>query len=151
MSQDVTQVHLTGELVIGQGNECTENLQQIHAYFPKVEILIVVSNSEGLCWPILTSLSRMENLRDVTLHMPTADIYSPLPEQHIPILTKLNLYHHLQYYTPLIIPNARHLEILSLNNFHFSGDGLTSLLHVLQHPTKLQQLILQDSTIEDPH
>ena len=93
----------------------------------------------------------MKDLRDVALIMPTADIHTPLPEQHIPTLTKLDLYHHLMYYTPLIIPNAQNLEELLLHNCHFSGDELTSLLHVLQHLTKLQLLLLQDSTIEDLH
>ena len=91
----------------------------------------------------------MKNLRDVNLVMATTDIHTPLPEQHIPTLTKLVLYHHLMYFTPLIIPNAQNLEVLLLRNCHFSGDELTSLLHVLQHLTKLQQLKLKDSTIED--
>ena len=49
------------------------------------------------------------------------------------------------------IPNAQNLEDLGLRNCHFSGDELRSLLHVLQHLTKLQQLHLLDSTIEDLH
>ena len=64
---------------------------------------------------------------------------------------QLSLDHHLMYYTPLIIPNAQNLEQLYLCNCHFSGDELTSLLHVLQHLTKLQLLILRDSTIENLH
>ena len=93
----------------------------------------------------------MKNLRDVALAIPTVGIHTPLPEQHIPTLTKLVLYHHLMYYTPLIIPSAQNLEKLHLCNCHFSGDELTSLLHVLQHLAKLQCLKLQDSTIEDVH
>ena len=72
-------------------------------------------------------------------------------QQHIPTVTKLALYHHLMYYTPLTIHNAQNLEELHLCNCHFSGDELTSLLHVLQHLTKLQLLRLRDSTIENLH
>ena len=147
----LSMLDLSGELVIGQGKECAKKLQQIHTYFPKLEILVVKSSSECLFWPIVASLSRMKNLREVSLNMPMADIHTPLPEQHIPTLTKLDLYHHLMYYTPLIIPNAQNLEELHLRNCHFSGDELTSLLHVLQHLTKLQLLLLRDSTIEDLH
>ena len=114
-TEDVTHVQLIGELESGKGKQYDKILQQIHTYFPKLEILTVESSSECLCWPILASLSRMKNLRDVTLVMPTADIHTPLPEQHIPTLTKLVLYHHLKYYlTPLIIPNAQNLEVLRL-------------------------------------
>ena len=150
-TKDVTVVKLSGALVTGQGKECANELQQLHAYFPKLEILVIDSSSECLCWPTLASLSRMKNLRDVTLSIPTANIHAPLPEQHIPTLNKLVLFHHLMYYTPLINPNANNLETLHLWDCRFSGDELTSLLHVLQHLKKLQLLKLKDSTIEDLH
>ena len=150
-TEDVAQVITSGELVSGKGKECGKKLKEIHNYFPKLEVLAVKSSSECLCWPILASLNRTKNLRNVTLIIPTANIHTPLPEQHIPTLTKLALFHHLKYYTPLIIPNAQNLEDLGLRNCHFSGDELRSLLHVLQHLTKLQQLHLLDSTIEDLH
>ena len=150
-TEEVIHVQLIGELLIGQGKDCAKKLQRIHTYFPKLEMLAVKSSSESLFWPIVASLSRMKNLREVSLVMPTADIHTPLPEQHIPTLTKLDLYHHFRYYTPLIIPNAQNLEKLFLWKCHFSGDELTSLLHVLQHLTKLQELTLRKSTIEDIH
>ena len=74
-TKDVTHVELSGELVSGQGKECAMKLQQIHNYFPRLKILRVASSSECLCWPILVSLSRMKNLRDVTFLLPTADIH----------------------------------------------------------------------------
>ena len=150
-TDDVTHVKLVGELESGKGKQYNKILQHIHTDFPKLEILLVTSSSECLCWNILASLSRMKNLRDVTLVMPTADIHTPLPEQHIPTLTIVSLDHHLKYYTPLMMPNAQNLEELALRKCHFSGDELTSLLHVLQHLTKLQLLVLEDSTIEDVH
>ena len=55
------------------------------------------------------------------------------------------------YYTPLIIPNAQNLEELCIHKCHFFGVELESLLHVLQHSTKLQLLVLKDSRIEDLH
>ena len=80
-----------------------------------------------------------------------ADIHTPLPEQQVPKLTKLSLHCHFMYYTPLIIPNAQTLEILYMSNCCFSGDELTSLLHVLQCLTKIQQLKINYSSIKDLH
>ena len=76
-TEDVIHVVLSGELVIGQGKEGGKKLQQIHTYFPELEILAVESRSECLFLDIVAPLSRMKNLRDVTLKMRTAGIHTP--------------------------------------------------------------------------